>query len=102
MRISKLSKTVLKYLLILAVLVATVIGLFIGKELYPTSLNSQPKPPTQLTTESNNSQPPIVLGSLDPCRAIYMSQPPKCKTLDGKFIFPPGTSPYIILTPEGK
>jgi hypothetical protein len=102
MRISKLSKSMLKYLLILAVLVATVIGMFLGKELYPTSLNSQPKPPTQLKTEPNNSQPPIVLGSIDPCGAIYLSQPPKCKTLDGKFILPPGTSPYFIVTPEGK
>ena len=94
MQNSKLTKTMLKYLSILAVLAATVIGLFIGKDLYPTSLDSQSKTPTQL--------PPIVLGTVDPCVAIYLSHPPKCKTLDGKFIPLPGTTPYIIVTPEGK
>jgi hypothetical protein len=93
MRISKLAKTMLKYLPILAVLAATVIGLFIGKDLYPPSLDSQPKTPTPL---------PLVLGTIDPCVAIYLTQPPKCKTLEGKFIPLPGTSPYIIVTPEGK
>jgi hypothetical protein len=102
MQNSKLAKTMLKYLSILAILAATVIGLFIGKDLYPIALDSQPKTPTQLSTEPNSPQPPIVLGTIDPCVAIYLSQPPKCKTLDGTFIPLPGTTPYIIVTPEGK
>jgi hypothetical protein len=102
MRISKLAKTMSKYLPILAVLAATVIGLFLGKDLYPTSLNSQTKTPTELSTEPNIPQPSIVLGTIDPCGAIYLSQPPKCKTLDGKFILLPGTIPFIMVTPEGK
>jgi|SRR5215207_7485859 len=102
MRISKLAKTMLKYLPILAVLAATIMGLFLGKDLYPTSLDSQPKTPAQLPIEPNNPQPPTVLGTIDPCVAIYLSQPPKCKTLDGKFIAMPGTTLYFIVTPEGK
>lgn len=102
MQISKLARTMLKYLPVLAVLAATVIGLFIGKDLYPTSLDSQPKTHAQLPAAPNNSQPPIILESVDPCGAIYLSLPPKCKTLDGKFILPPGPTPYIIVTPEGK
>lgn len=102
MQISKLAKIMFKYLPILAVLAATVIGLFLGKDLYPTSLDSQPNTHTQLPAEPNNSQPPLVSGSIDPCGAIYLSLPPKCKTLDGKFILPPGTTPYMIVTPEGK
>ena len=92
MRVSKLAKSMLKYLPILVVLAATVIGLFIGRDLYPASLDSQPKNPLQ---------PPTVLGTIDPCMAVYLTQPPKCKTLDGKFIFLPGASPSLMETPEG-
>ena len=104
MRSSKLAKNLLKYLPVLAVLVATVLGLLIGKDLYPTSLNAQSKTPAQLSPESNNLQPPIILGAEGPCRFsnLYTSLPPKCKTLDGKLIPAPGTSPYILVTPEGK
>jgi hypothetical protein len=101
MRISKLAKSRLKYLPILVVLAAITIGLFLGKDLYPPSLDSQPKTLTQLPTEPNNSQPPIILRTIDPCVAIYLTQPPKCKTLEGKFIPLPGTTPYIIVTPNG-
>ena len=81
MRSSKLRKNMLKQLPLLAVLVATVLGLLIGKDLYP--------------------KPPIVLEAQAPCGALnlYTSLPPKCKTLDGKFIPMPGASPYIFSHP---
>jgi len=90
MQNSKLTKTMLKYLSVLAVLATTVIGLFMGKDLYQTSLDSQSKAPT------------IILGTVNPCVAIYLTQPPKCKTLDGKFIPLPRSAPFIMVTPEDK
>ena len=103
MRISQLAKNMLAYLPVLAVLAATVIGLFIGKDLYPTSLDSQAKTPTQLPVEPNDPQPPINPEALGPCGLsnIYTSLPPKCKTPDGSFIPVPGTSSNSIV-PEGK
>ena len=38
MQNSKLTKNMLKYLPVLAVMIATVIGQFVGKDLYPISL----------------------------------------------------------------
>jgi hypothetical protein len=102
MQNSKLAKTLLKYALILTVLVATVIGLFIGKGLYATVLVSSSKTPMQLSTEPNGPQLPIILGTLYPCVSVYLSQPPKCKTLDGTFIPLPGTTQFILVTPERK
>jgi hypothetical protein len=86
MRSSKLAKNLLKYLPVLAVLVATVLGLFIGKDLYLTSFDSQSKTPALLSPEPNNPQPPIALGAEGPCRFsnLYTSLPPKCKTLEGR------------------
>jgi hypothetical protein len=97
-------KNMFKYLPILAVLIATLIGVLLGKDLYPTSVDFQSKTPTQLSTEPHSSQPLIILGSEDSCgfSNIYTSLPPKCKTLGGEFIPLPGTSPDIVLTPEGK
>ena len=103
MQNSKLARTTLKYLIILAVLVATVIGVFIGKDLYPTSLDSQPTTPaTPLQIEPNNPQSPRAMGTIEPCLGIFLSLPPKCMTLDGDLIPVPGTLPYILVTPEGK
>jgi hypothetical protein len=101
MQISKRAKYMLKYLSVLAVLLATIIGLFIGKDPYRISSDSQLKASTQLATEPNNPQQPIILGTMDPCSVtIYTSLPPKCKTMDGEFIPVPGS--YILVTPEGK
>ena len=104
MQLPKLAKDLLKYLPILAVLVATTIGLFIGRDLYPTPLDSRPKTPFQLPTKPDDPLPPIILGETGPCGLsnIYTSLPPKCKTMDGTFIPVPGTSPLIIVTPAGK
>jgi hypothetical protein len=104
MRNSQIVKNMLKYVPVVAVLVATLIGVLIGKDLYPTSLDFPSKTLTQLSTEPNSPQPLIILGSEGPCgfSNIYTSLPPKCKTLEGEFIPVPGTSPYIVLTPEGK
>lgn len=103
MQNSKLANIMLKYLPILAVLAATVIGLLIGKDLYPTSLDSQTKTPaTQLQIEPNNPQSPRVMGTIGPCMGIFLSLPPKCKTVEGEFISVPGTSSYILLSSDGK
>ncbi|HLO16818.1 MAG TPA: hypothetical protein VK206_18435 [Anaerolineales bacterium] len=101
MRSSKLAKNMLKYLPVLAVLVATVLALLIAKDLYPLSLDAQYKTPALLSPEPNTPEPPIVLGAQGPCgfSNLYTSLPPKCKTLDGKFIPAPGTSPYIFSNP---
>lgn len=104
MQTSKRLKSILKYLPILAVLVATLIGLFIGKDLYPTLLVTPAKTPTPLSTEPHNPQPLIILEAVGPCDLsnIYTSLPPKCKNFDGSFIPVPGTSPNFFVSPEPK
>lgn len=104
MRIPELAKKLLKFLPVLALLIATLIGVVAGKDLFPTSLDTQTTTPPQLPTEPNEQQPPIILGNMGPCNFsnLYLSLPPKCKTLEGEFIPAPGTSPYILVTPEGK
>jgi hypothetical protein len=94
----------LTYLPVLAVLVATVLGMFLGEGLYPTSLDSQDEPVTQLAIAPDNPQPLTVLGSPGTCMGglIFTSLPPKCKTFDGSFILANETSPYVILSPGGK
>jgi hypothetical protein len=102
MQISKRAKHLSKYLSVLAVLLATVIGLLVGRDLYPAWSDSASETPTQFLARPDNSQPPLLLGALDPCGAlIYTSLPPKCKTLDGQFMFVPGTSSIFVI-PEGK
>jgi len=104
MRISKPAKNILTYLPVLAVLAATATGLFIGKDLYPTSLDPQAKTPTLLPAEPKDLQPPLDLEALGPCGLsnIYTSLPPKCKTLEGKFIPVPGFPSTIFVIPERK
>ena len=103
MRISKLAKNMLKYLSVLAVLVVTAVGLFVGKDLYPISLNSLSKTTVQLPAESNNPLLLQIPGFGSPCfySTIYASLPPKCKTSDGGFVPLPGTSNVLVI-PEGK
>ena len=86
MRVSQPVKNLLKYLSVLAVLAATVIGLFIGIDLYPPSFHSQ--------VETNS------LKCLSPL--IYTSLPPKCRTADGKFIPIPWESSYVFGIPKVK
>ena len=96
MRISQQIKNMLKYLPVLAVLAATILGLFAGTNLYPTSLDSQ--------SETNKPQLMPIREAVDSCRFsnIYTSLPPKCRMPDGKFIPVPGTSPYSFVPPKGK
>jgi hypothetical protein len=96
MRVSQPVKNLLKYLSVLAVLAATIIGLFIGKDLYPPSFHSQ--------AETNSSQLLLITEAVDSCVSplIYTSLPPKCKTADGKFIPIPWASSYIFVIPKGK
>ena len=91
MRISKLAKSILRYLPVLAALVATGAGLLIGKDLYPASLPSAATTPSQVWVESGRCISPL----------IYTSLPPKCRTADGTFIPMPGSS-YLLLLPERK
>ena len=104
MRISNLAKSMLRYLPVIAVLAATVTGLLIGINLNPTSLDSQPKNPTQLQAETTDRQPLVILGEAGPCGSsnVYTSLPPKCRAADGSFIAAEGTSPYIMRIPEKK
>lgn len=103
MRISKPAKNMLKSLPVLAVLVATVVGLFIGKDVYRTSLDSQAKIPAQSLIEPDNPQllPFPGIGSHCFYPNIYTSLPPKCRTSNGEFIPLPGTS-NILVIPAGK
>ena len=104
MQTSKLAKYMLAYLPVLAVLVATMLGLLLGEGLYTTSIDSHHKPVTQLTAVPSNPQPSIALGSPGTCMGdlIFTSLPPKCKTVDGSFMLANGTSPYVILSRGGK
>jgi hypothetical protein len=101
---SKLAKYTLAYLPVLAVLVATVLGMILGEGLYPTSIDSHHKPVTQVAAASDNPQPLNVLGTPGTCMGglIFTSLPPKCKTVDGSFILANGASSYVILSPGGK
>ena len=96
MRISQQIKNMLKYLPVLAVLAATILGLVAGTNLYLTSLDSQ----------SETNKPPLVLipEAVDSCRFsnFYTSLPPKCRLPDGRFIPVPGTSAYSSVPPKGK
>jgi hypothetical protein len=100
----KTGKEHVEILPVLAMLIATALGLFIGKDLYPTLFDAQSKTAAPLSTQPNHPQPLIVLGAEGLCRFsnIYTSLPPKCKTLDGKFVPVPGTSPDIFVPPGGK
>lgn len=104
MQTLKLAKRLLKCLPLLAAMIATVIGMFIARDLYQTSLDSQVKPTAQLPAEQNSPQPLTVLGAVSPCISpyIYTSLPPKCRTSDGSFIQASGSSPYVILIPGAK
>lgn len=104
MHTSKLSKNMLMYLSVAALSVATGIGMFIGKDLYRTTLESRLVTPTQLTAEPGNPQPLIVRGARGSCLSpeIYTSLPPKCRTSDGSFIEAGGIAPYVILIPKSK
>jgi hypothetical protein len=104
MSILHLAKNIWKYFSILAILVATVIGVLIGRDLYPVPLASRSQTPTLLPAEPDGLQPLVVPGEFSSCdfSLIFLSLPPKCKTLDGSFIQAGGPSPYVILIPPGK
>ena len=90
MRVSQPVRNLLNYLSVLAVLAASVIGLFIGKDLYLPSFHSQ--------VETNSSQLLPITEAVDSCVSplVYTSLPPKCKTADGKFIPIPWESSYVF------
>jgi hypothetical protein len=96
MRISQQIKNMLKHLPVLAVLAATMLGLFAGTNLYLTSLDYH--------AETNKPQLMPIPEAVDSCRFsnIYTSLPPKCRMPDGRFIPVPGISPYSFVPPKGK
>ena len=98
MRMSKLAKNMSTYLPVLAVLVVTVLGLWIGQNLYPSLFPSETNTPSQpygfLTFGTE-----VLCGP----SAIYTSFPPKCKQIDGSFVLADGIPPFVIIvTPEIK
>jgi len=98
MRMSKLVKNLSIYLPVLAVLVVTVLGLWIGKDLYPSLFPSATNTPTQPGGL-------LTFGTEVPCNpfTIYTSFPPKCKTIEGDFVPADEIPPFVIMpTPEIK
>ena len=87
MQITRLATNNWKYLLVLVVLAAIAVGFFVGKDLYPTRLDSK------------SQDPLIVLAAEGPCDSsnVYTSLPPKCKSFDGEFVPVPGAA--ILVTP---
>ena len=90
MRTSKMAKNLLTYLPVLAALVVTGLGLWIGRDLYPSLFPSETNTLTQ-------PRALLSLGTEVPCNLIYTSLPPKCKTFDGSFVPADGVSPLVIL-----
>jgi hypothetical protein len=86
MQTSKWTKSIAKYLLFLAVMAVTLIGLVMVKDLRQPERSILP------------------WSTKDTCMAstIYTSLPPKCMTMDGKLIPVPGSSPKIFELPDGK
>jgi len=105
MHTSKLIKSILKYLPLLAVIVLVVLGVSIAKDLHQTSLGSQLKTPAQSATKQ--IKPPLLPNPVGTgsCALpnVYTSLPAKCKTADGKFIQGNNWSlPIIPMIPELK
>ena len=110
MHASKLGKSMLKYLPLLAVVVAVIAGTLIGKDLYSRSRDAGIQAATALQIEQARRLPwerntPEVL--IYPATAgtcfgplIYTSLPPKCKTIEGEFIQLPGSSEVFVLPPK--
>lgn len=90
MRISNLVKNVLTYLPFLAVLVVTGLGLWLGRDLYPSLFPAE-------TNTLSQPRALLSLGTEVPCNLIYTSLPPKCKTFDGSFVPADGISALVIL-----
>lgn len=114
MQTSKRVKSILKYLPVLALLLAAVSGLLLGKGLIRPSLPSGVEATTQLSTERDHPllvQPesprllPFYDGTGGTCfsHEIYTSLPPKCRTLDGTFTPLYGDEgPYGLIVPWPK
>lgn len=88
MRSSKLVKNIFNHLLLLAMIIVAVIGVFIAKDLRQTSFDSQVKISTQLSMEQIDPPWLAAIGGPDSCVSgyIYTSWPAKCRTVDGEFI----------------
>ena len=95
MNISKLTTSILKYLLLFTVMMVVVTGLFIAKDLHQAGLKFQDKAPKQVVL--------TIPGGTGSCTLpnVYTSLPAKCKTADGKFAQGTWSSPNIMV-PELK
>ncbi len=100
MQTSKLPKLIMTYLPILAVIAAIALGALLGRSLYPLPVASGNRATAQLSPPE--IVPPVMftqeLGACVPSQ-IYMSLPPKCKTIDGRLIEVPGTSNTLVIPP---
>ena len=95
MQTTKLAKSILNYLPILAVMAAVVLGMVMAKDPDQPSLNSQ----------AINTTPLLMLPGADsPCISplIYTSLPAKCKTADGTFIQVDEMSSNVFTVPKVK
>jgi hypothetical protein len=102
MRNARLAKALLP---LLAVLAGILIGCLLGKDLYPTLLNSRPGTPSQIAMEQKDLQLFLIPDDSGTCLSyeeIYTSLPPKCKTAEGELIPLPGTFPKVLMIPRGK
>jgi hypothetical protein len=104
MRTSKLAKSILNYLPVLAVIAVAMIGVLLARKPDQTSLASVTKTITQYSAEEDNPMRLLFPSETGTCLSpeIYTSLPPKCRTMDGSFIQLPGPSPDGFLIPPGK
>jgi hypothetical protein len=104
MRTSKLAKSILNYLPVLAVIAVAVIGIILAREPYQTAPASGTRPTTQFSAEKDTSPQLLMPFEAGTCfsQELYTSLPPKCRTQDGSFIQIPGTSPDGFVIPPGK
>ena len=100
MQAKKLARNLLKCVPVMAVLAAVVVGLLIGQDLSPITLNSH----SEISTQLNQLAPAIRPGGAGECVSsiLYTSLPLKCRTADGSFIQADGISRLIIKIPGTK
>ena len=84
MEVSKLAKSMLRYLHLLVIMIVVITGVFVAKDLRQTSFDSKSKIPT-LSIEQINPELSAGFGVISSCvfPHIYLSLPAKCKTVDG-------------------
>jgi len=93
MPVSNITKSLLRYLPLLIVMVVAIAGSWVIKDLRSGSIDSPEGINLQLRFEAEST-------CLSPL--IYTSLPPKCRTADGSFVQINEFPSNIILIPESK